>query len=257
MASVTGSGQGSGAGAGAGASAGASTGGTSGSPSAPDAAAPPDATASPMDAAREANGGMGLLAAKDVVCTQVMGVSITYDWFTHGFDMTPLDITRWQLKGIDIAGMSFIDEWSNSASALWGAPVVSPCANGSSNPDRIIFVGVNWTYTTAAQWVSAYGTLLTTLKTKYSNLKRVDLMTMLRAPGNMLCPGNNSAETIVAPLIDQAIATFVTANPTFVTAAPKFYVPDCSVFQTNSPHLVAASIPAVAAVLRTYYASEP
>jgi hypothetical protein len=187
-----------------------------------------------------------------------MGVSITYNWFTSGFDTAPLDTTRWQLKGVDVAGVSFIDEWSNPANTmLWNAPVVSPCAKNSDNPDRILFVGVNWTYTTAAQWVSAWDTLFATLKSKYSNLKRVDLMTMLRAPNNMLCPGNNSAETVVQPFIDQAIATVVAANPTFAHAAPIVYVPSCAVFQPNSPHLLTAQAPAVAAVVQSFYVNEP
>jgi hypothetical protein len=186
-----------------------------------------------------------------------MGVSITYDWFTSGFDAAPLDTTRWQLKGVDTPGISFIDEWSDASNTLWNSPVVSPCALNSDNPDRILFVGVNWTYTTAEEWVTAWNTLFATLKSKYSNLKRVDLMTMLRAPNNMLCPGNSSNETIVQPFIDQAIATVVAADPTFAHAAPIVYVPSCAVFQPNSPHLLASQAPAVAAVVQGDYVNEP
>jgi hypothetical protein len=215
------------------------------------------ATGGASDAGASADGqGASVVPAKDLACTQVMGVSVTFDWFTHGFDTAPLDATRWQLRGVDVPDVSFIQEWSDPSDAmLWGAGITSPCVASSVDPDRIVFVGVNWQYTTAAQWVAAYESLIQTLQAKDANLKRVDLMTMLRAPGNMLCAGNSSQETVVAPFLDEAIRTVVANHPGLVTAAPPFYAPSCSVFLPNSPHIVPSALPAVAQVFRDYYAS--
>jgi hypothetical protein len=72
----------------------------------------------------------------------------------------------------------------------------------------------------------------------------------------MICP-NGIDRQVVAPFIDQAIQMEAQSQPTFVGVAPAFYVPDCSDFQPNSEHLQPADCGAVAAVVQTYYASEP
>ncbi len=247
--SPTSSGSSSGVGSGSGGSSGAPSGsssssGGSGSDAGPggdagDAAAPP-----------------GLVSAKDLVCTQVVGVSITYDWFTNGFDMPPLDTTRFQLKGVDVPSQSYIENWTDPNDPVWSSPVVSPCATSSDNPDRILYVGVEWNFTTAGQWQAAYDGVVATFKSKYSNLKRVDLMTMLRAPNDTVCP-NGVATQVVQPFIDQAIQMEAQSNPSFVAAAPKFYAPDCSVFLPNSEHIQPMDYGVVAKVYQDYYANEP
>src|SRR5207247_9533491 len=117
-----------------------------------------------------------------------------------------------------------------------------------------IFTGGDWTYTTAAEWVTALTKVVQNLRAKYPLLKRIDLMTMLRAPNNQSC---GSAETVVQPFIDDAIATVAAAYPHFVTVAPKFFAPSCGVFASGGPHFTNAGKVIVAKVYGDYYAREP
>jgi hypothetical protein len=88
---------------------------------------------------------------------------------------------------------------------------------------------------------------------KFPGIKRIDLMTLLRAPNNVSC-GNN--ESVVQPFIDQAIAAEVAKHPELVHAAPKFFAPSCSVFTNGGPHFTAAGVKTVAGVYGAYYAAE-
>jgi hypothetical protein len=250
----TSSGAGSGGGSGSGGSSGSPTGSSSSSGSRNGVDGGGDA--GPGDDGGDAAPSSGLVSARDLVCTQVIGVSITYDWFTNGFDMPPLDTARFQLKGVDVPMQSFIENWTDPNDPIWSSPVVAPCAASSDNPDRIIYVGVEWNFTTAAQWQTAYDGVVATFKSQYSNLRRVDLMTMLRAPNDVQCP-NGVPTQVVQPFIDQAIQMEAQSNPTFVAAAPKFYAPDCSVFLPNSEHLQPTDYGVVAKVFQDYYANEP
>jgi hypothetical protein len=190
------------------------------------------------------------LSSHDFVCNQVIGVSVTGDWFTSGFE-TIVDSSRWQ--GL-YQTHAFVELWADPANAVWSVPIVSPCTTKSGDPDRVVFTGVNWTYTTASEWTAAFTKVVENLKAKYPTLKRIDLMTMLRAPNNQSC---GSTETVVQPFIDEAIANVVNAYPHFVTAAPKFFAPNCGVFTGGGPHYTAAGKAIVAKVYGDYYAHEP
>ena len=188
------------------------------------------------------------------VCNAMLGVSVTGDWYNAGFE-TGLDGSKWQLKW---RNLTFVEQWADPTNDIWSQAFTSNCANGSSTPDRVIFTGVNWTYTTEAEWETKLTAVVETLKGKYPALKEIDLMTMLRAPGNNLCGNTNVAashEQVVAPFIDQAIAAVVAKYPSLVRAAPPFYAPDCAVFLPDSPHFADGKAAVVAKVIRDYYAT--
>jgi hypothetical protein len=202
------------------------------------------------------------MSAQDFVCNQVMGVSVTGDWFTAGFE-SALDDGRWQVVSQSHA---YIDLWADPANAVWSIAPVSACALNADNPDRVLFTGCNWTYTTVGEWTTAFTAVVEDLKAKYPGLKRIDLMTMLRGPGNKVCdfvlgegaePIPGSTEVVVEPWIDEAIANVVAAYPGFVTAAPAFYAPTCDVFSFGGPHFSEGGDALVAKVFSDYYSTEP
>jgi hypothetical protein len=92
-------------------------------------------------------------------------------------------------------GLSFVEQWADPNDAVWSEPVMSACAPGSTNPDRVIFTGVNWTFTTEAQWETQLTAAVATFKMKYPAVREIDLMTMLRAPNNQVCGQADVAET--------------------------------------------------------------
>src|SRR5262245_44828412 len=102
--------------------------------------------------------------------------------------------------------------------------------------------------TTQPQWVTQVTGAINTLKAKYPGLKRIDLMTVIRGPGNALCPTPPATgETIVIPPeLDAALAAAATKFPNFVFAAPKFEAPNCAAFSGGGPHLTPAGNTAVA-----------
>lgn len=178
--------------------------------------------------------------ADDFTCTQVMGVSVTGDWFNAGFE-NAVDSARWQVKWRKHA---FIEFWADPANEIWSVPVQSPCARNADNPDRIIFTGVNWQQTAAPWWEHQFEQVIANLKAKYPGVRRIDLLTMLRAPGNQSC-GN--VMSVVQPFVDEAIAGVVSKHPGQVFAAPKVFAGSCEVFTKGGPHFTEAGMAQVAA----------
>jgi hypothetical protein len=177
------------------------------------------------------------------VCTQIMGVSVTGDWFGAGFE-EGIDGSRWQALWRSHA---FVEQWADPASDLWAMKPQSPCAKRSDNPDRVIFTGVNWEYKTREAWQEKLAAVVATIRKKYPGVRRIDLLTMLRAPGNQSC---GSEMTVVAPYVDAAVAAVVAASPGLVFAGPKVTIDTCDVFTKGGPHFTDAGMAAVARLYR-------
>lgn len=202
-----------------------------------------------------ASGSSGSPSGKSYTCNLVLGVSITRDWFLGGFE-NYVDGAKWEAMAPDGTGMSFVELWANPNGATWSFAKLSPCATNPTQPERVIFTGVNWTYTTAQQWVTALEGFVATVQTKFPSVQEIDLMTMLRAPNNMTGPGCTSTEDVVQPFIDAAIQTVVANHPQLVRAAPKLYAPSCDVFTGGGPHLTDDGKSTVAKIYGDYYGAE-
>jgi hypothetical protein len=179
------------------------------------------------------------VAPSPYTCTEVIGVSVTGDWFNAGFE-EGLDNSKWQVRWKQHA---FIEQWADAQNALWTMPPQSACAARSNDPDHVIFVGVNWQYKTQAEWEQKYGEVIDVLKKRYPGLKRIDLLTMLRGPNNQTC---GSTMTVVQPFIDAAVASMVAKHPGLVFAAPKVETPTCEIFTKGGPHFTPAGMGAAA-----------
>jgi hypothetical protein len=188
-------------------------------------------------------------APTSFVCNQVVAMTLTREWFEAGFQQDAGIIDgRWQLKARE---HGYITEWANPSSDFWNEMIESPCTAGSTNPDHVVLTVLSWNpacCTTQPQWETPIGAAVTNLQAKYSALKRVDLMTVIRGPGNMLCPTPPAAnETIVIPPeLDGALAATATKFPGLVFVAPKFEAPSCAAFNGGGPHLTSAGNTAVA-----------
>ncbi len=167
-----------------------------------------------------------------------MGVSVTGDWFNAGFE-NGLDNARWQVKWRKKA---FIELWADPNNEIWAVPVQSACTANADNPDRVIFTGVNWEQTAEPWWEEQFEKVITNIRTKYPNVRRIDLLTMLRAPGNQTC-GN--VMSVVQPFVDESIAGVVSKHPGLVFAAPKVFAPSCEVFTKGGPHYTDSGMAAV------------
>jgi hypothetical protein len=182
-------------------------------------------------------------SADAFVCTQIMGVSVTGNWFGAGFE-EGIDGTRWQALWRSHA---FVELWADPASDLWTMKPQSPCAQRSDNPDRVIFTGVNWEYKTREAWQDKLSAVVETVQKKYPGVRRIDLLTMLRGPGNRTC---GSSMTVVEPYVDEAVAAVVARAPGLVFAGPKVTAESCDVFTKGGPHFTDAGMAAVARLYR-------
>jgi hypothetical protein len=178
----------------------------------------------------------------------VIGVSVTGDWFNAGFELG-LDGSRWQAR---TQSMAFIQLWGDAESVVWDTPLASPCTSGSTAPERVLLTGVNWEYTTQQEWQVAFGAAVTAIQVKYPDIVRIELMTIVRAPGNVECEADGYMQ-VVDPSVDAAIAALVAASGGLVVAAPAFYAPTCDVFIGASPHFEPGGAEAVAGILSAHY----
>ena len=142
---------------------------------------------------------------------------------------------------------AFLELWADPASDLWALPAQSPCAQRSEDPDRVIFTAVNWEYKTRREWTDRLEALVTTLRAKRPGARRIELMTMLRGPGNKSCGDD---KTVVQPYVDEAIADVVRRHPSLVAAAPQVELPTCDAFAKGGPHYTDAGMAAVADAYR-------
>ena len=172
-----------------------------------------------------------------------------------------IDPTRWELLWV---AHHYVDSWANANDSGWTAPLDTnhACTNDSATPDRVIFI-VTFAppYPPEATYETDTTEIVNNIKTKYHAVKRIELMTLVRSPGNSdtVCSSKASNEQAVPAAEDQAIAA-VAANPMFaglVSASPPFYVVSCSDFVTDAPQYTTAGATDIADVFGGYYAAHP
>jgi hypothetical protein len=173
----------------------------------------------------------------------------------------------------------YLTLYANANDPIWTDPfdpnpgTPHPCAQDSKAPDRIIWIVFepsNLTEyndytnlndpTVVANWVTALKAGLTTLVAKYPAVKRIEIMTFPRGPGDA-GPGTDCEpaattdhEDVVEPWVDNAIAEVAADQPTLVFAAPKFYVGNCDWFANGGPHFLDGGQPGlVAQMFAAYY----
>lgn len=184
-------------------------------------------------------------------CSQVTGGKLTEEWFIAGFE-NAVDNARWQVKWREDA---YVEEWANLQSSFWTAQIDSVCTNSTSAPDRLVFGTVSFKYKTQAEWRTGITQAVNNFKSKWPSVRRIDLVTQIRGPSNMLCPTPPTAgETIaVPPEQDAAMADVAAAFPGFVFIGPAVQAHTCSEFQGGGPHLTAAGNIANVPVLANYF----
>lgn len=237
---ATGGGAGGAAGTGSGGATGpAPQAGTSGSHS-PDAGADAGDTATAGDLPAETTG--------PFTCTLVLGIKQTGEWFNAGFESV-VPNERWEVVPVH---NGHLELWADPKNVIWSTKVGSPCAKDATSPDRVIFVGTNYDYTTTEEFVPRLTAVVENIKARYSAVKRIELMTHIRAPGNVPCPGNLGFKTHIKPAQDESIDLVATRYPGLVVASPRFEVAACSDYDLY-PHFSGAPAMAIARKIGEHY----
>ena len=178
-------------------------------------------------------------------CTEVIGVSVTADWFSAGFK-SAVNSNNWQLRARQHA---FLQLWADPKNELWLTNVESPCSS-NIQPDRILFAAVNWEYTTVSEWVNSLESVVKNIKNNYFYIKRIELLTMIRGRHNKSC---GSPETVVDSIVDEAIQIVVNNHSGLVYAGPLFEATTCDIFVKGGPHFTKKGMKEVAIMYANYY----
>jgi hypothetical protein len=220
----------------------------------------------------------GTPSAGPFTCTLVIGLFTTSQWFSgmmpggasKTFLMDGVDATKWEGKQTKYA---YIEKWEDPTNtSVWGLPLTNPCATNSATPDRIVFVGfspgipADQDYSMYSKfstdqmgWETLLNSVIATIKGKYPSAKEIDILTMGRAPNNMLCSNNNDVDTIIQPYEDAAYDAVAAASGGFIIVGPKYYVPDCAtsyIFANDSDYTTTAAN-AIATQMAAYYVAHP
>jgi len=200
-------------------------------------------------------GGAAGATATPFVCSQIIGLTLTSEWYLAGFE-NGVDPTRWQLK---FAQSAYVNQWANASSSFWNTAVMSPCSKNSTAPDRVILVALSWTIMAQADWEAAVTGAVNTIKLKYPAVRRIELMTIVRGPQNRSCgdPNVYAENTHIPVALDNALAKVAETSPELVKVAPKFEVSACSDFTGVGPHLTVAGNAKMAGVISAHYAQQP
>jgi hypothetical protein len=182
-------------------------------------------------------------------CTMIIGINATSEWYTQGFE-TMVDNAKFEIIRVH---SGFVELWADPKNGVWNTGPSSACAQNANNPDRVVFVALNFDQTTLDWWLPPVTAVVKNLQAKYSNLKRIELQTFVRAPGDMPCPQAPAKRSTISPAEDQAIAMVAAMNPSLVKVSPKFEAKTCSEFSGNPPHPSAAGGKAWAKMMADYY----
>lgn len=163
------------------------------------------------------------------LCTEVIGLTITAEWYSAGFEQL-VDDARFQAR---TRPHTFVDQWADPAHPAWSEPITSPCSYSSSAPERVVLFAANWKLESQSAWEQTLGAFVSTVRQRYPRLRAIELYTVLRGPQNQSC---GDAKSVVDPMIDAAIATVAALEPALVHAGPKLEASDCSVFEKGGPH---------------------
>ncbi|HVY31478.1 MAG TPA: hypothetical protein VHB79_33220 [Polyangiaceae bacterium] len=190
-----------------------------------------------------------LPTAQDFVCSWVLGITTTGEWYKAGFEKV-VDDARWQVTPIE---MGHLEKWADPNHEIWQSPITSACAQSSEQPDRIVFNATKYEWTTVEEFLPAYIAVVNNIKAKYPSVKRIDLITYGRAPGNVECVGaNRSSYSYIKQAQDDAAAMLPAMFPGFVFVAPKWEHKSCSDFGL-CPHVSAEANAVLAKTIGEYF----
>jgi hypothetical protein len=185
--------------------------------------------------------------AATFTCTQVLGFSQTRNWF-RAFQID-LGNARYQLLQSTNGGL----KWQDPNFSGWDNPLISPCTQGSRDPDRIID-NISWrqNVTDVAFYVREIRDEVATLRALFPGADIV-LQAVIGGPNDSTCSGVHTA--IVHPAVEAAIAQVVAADPGLSAPvgpeAPE--VARCSYFRDDIGHLIDEQKDPVGRFIASFY----
>jgi hypothetical protein len=181
-------------------------------------------------------------------CTLVAGLLVTGEWYNAGFENDGVDGTKWEGRFVHYG---YIDIWAQDPPGgfTWTMGLTSPCTKNSTAPDRVVFTAWSWELAYMKdKYVQTTAEAVRKFIKNYPSMKRMDLMTIVRCPGDettnvtgKMCNPNaaippkpgvtdhnaGQQDCYVNPEVDQALTEVAAMFPGLVTVGKKFYSPAC------------------------------
>jgi hypothetical protein len=192
-------------------------------------------------------GADGGSSRSDFVCTELIGLWVASQWwdtFEKG-----VDGNKWEFM---FQHHGYLEMFADPASPYWSNAVSSKCTMSAAMPDRVVFLPFSLSLNTMDEWVTNLTQVVETMKGKFPGVKRIEVMTTLRSPGNMPCANDTDPNTVVAPYVDQAIQTVADASGGLVTVGPKIELASCS-WWAGGTDLTGAGNTGAGQLLAAYY----
>jgi hypothetical protein len=188
------------------------------------------------------------LTTKDFACTELIGLWVASQWW--GSFEAGVENAKWEFM---FQHHGYLELFADPASPFWMNAVTSQCTMMPKTPDRVVFLPFSLSLRTMDDWVTNLTKVIETMKGKFPGVKRIELMTTLRSPGNVPCAGNTDPDIVVAPYVDAAIQQVADASGGLVTVGPKIEVGSCSWWAGNSHDLTGAGNTGAGQLLAQYY----
>jgi hypothetical protein len=192
-------------------------------------------------------GAASVLTSKDFACSELIGLWVASQWWDSFEKGVPND--QWQFA---FQHHGYLEMFADPASPYWANAVSSKCTASAATPDRVIFLPFSLSLMTLDEWLMNLKQVVETMKGKFPGVKRIELMTTLRSPGNMPCANDTDPNTVVAPYVDQAIQMVADASGGLVTVGPKIELTSCA-WWAGGTDLTGAGNTGVGQLLSAYY----
>jgi hypothetical protein len=193
------------------------------------------------------------LPAGSFTCTEILGFSQSMMWHETPEFQQQIDDARWQMR---FRAGGDVDVWADPDADVWNPPVsdqcfgsgqvalCTPCVQGSSAPDRVLFTITLQTYEPDVQvWAQKIRAAVATIRQKHPQARQIVLQPVVGGPGHVVCPYPGAPQGVRAsfnhPYIDQAIAQVINDNPDLVAGvSPE--VRSCADYADDVGHIVPA-----------------
>jgi hypothetical protein len=186
----------------------------------------------------------------------VIGFSQTAHWYQGRAETAEGQSSRGALRGFQAIvnndhwqllwqGGAGVEEWSSPDFDGWSQPVVSPCAEMTASPDRVLLTisgDLGNDVSVAQAWADEIDRAVTTITMKFPDVRQVVLQPVVGGPDDSLCTtpeGRRVRASANHPVIDQAIA-IVTENSSVAVEVVVGFSPtvtDCADYRDALGHL--------------------
>jgi hypothetical protein len=191
-------------------------------------------------------------------CTVVIGYSQVKEWYETGgaFERT-VDDGAWQLL---FEGGAGVDRWQEPGFVGWENPPRSPCASGSSAPDRALLSISGPFGADEERWAAAIATTALRIRQELPTVRRIVLQAVVGGPahGDCFVDGGKVRASWQHAHIDVAIEAVVRTSHdgVGVVAGMSPEVLSCADYEDALGHLTEDGAAAAGRTIGAYYASE-